>query len=364
MSDNITWQENLKISYQIHVCGESSFHYIGEQRSGQYFVLKISNKVLLKWRELKDTVQNVSYLDLLALSAVKLPISVKPDADRVEECIRTTASIAYHQSKGLRGCKRVNFLAKTRSVKVFLNELLNVSSLQTQLNKCEEDKKELQNQLWELDNRCAALLQELLSARDEINILETEADQAFTENKELTEYIKHIEETLTCSNCSTGLENAGQPINEVGERQRRRIVRELKTQSERALWFLESFGFKLDSVKVKDVNGKITEIDYKEGNGKRTFDQLPDEERDTIRAILYIMDTYCIVDSAYHEMSVLIDGLPRSYLIKQCRSSLNSICHISRTPGKNPGAQMSFKEELQSQIRMKVYLLNRRHVYF
>ena len=59
MSDNITLQEN--------------------------FVLKISNKVLLKWRELKEIVQNITYLDLLALSAVKLPISMKPDADRVEE---------------------------------------------------------------------------------------------------------------------------------------------------------------------------------------------------------------------------------------------------------------------------------------
>ena len=217
MSDNITWQENLKVNYQIHVGGESSFRYIGEQRSGQYFVLKISNKVLLKWRELKEIVRNITYLDLLALSAVKLPISIKPDADRVEECVRTTASMAYHQSKGLRGYQRVSFLEKRRSVKVFLSELLNVSSLQAQLKKCEEDKEELQHQLWELDDRCAALLQELLSARDEIKILESEANQAFMENKELTEYIKHIEESLTCGNCSTSLENTGKPIHEVGD---------------------------------------------------------------------------------------------------------------------------------------------------
>ena len=355
MSDNIAWQENLKVNYQIHVGGESSFRSIGEQRSGQYFVFKISNKVLLKWRELKEIVRNITHLDLLALSAVKLPISIKPDADRVEECIRTATSMAYHQSKGLRGYQRVSFLEKRRSVKVFLSELLNVSSLQAHLKKCEEDKEELQHQLWELDDRCAALLQELLSARDEIKILESEANQAFMENKELIEYIKHIEESLTCGNCSTSLENTEKPIHEVGERQGRRIVKELKTQSERALWFLESFGFKLDSVKVKDVNGKITEINYKED--RRVFNQLPDEEKDTIRAILYIIDRYCIGNSAYHELSVLIDGLPRSYLIKQCRSELNSICHISRTPGKNTGAQLSFKEELRSQIRKKVHLL-------
>ena len=69
------------------------------------------------------------------------------------------------------------------------------------------------------------LLQELLSARDEIKILESEANQAFMENKQLTEYIKYIEESLTCRNCSTSLENTGKPIHEVGECHGRRIVR-------------------------------------------------------------------------------------------------------------------------------------------
>jgi hypothetical protein len=66
------------------------------------------------------------------------------------------------------------------------------------------------------------------------------------------------------------------------------------------------------------------------------------------------MDKCCVGDSAYHEMSMLVDGLPQSYLIKQCRNAQNSISHITRTPGKHPGAQMSFKGELREQIRKKV----------
>ena len=58
-------------------------------------------------------------------------------------------------------------------------------------------------------------------------------------------------------------------------------------------------------------------------------------------------------DAAYHDMSMIVDDIPRSYLIKQCRSNLNSIFHITRTPGKHPGAKMSFKKELRAQIQKR-----------
>ena len=65
-------------------------------------------------------------------------------------------------------------------------------------------------------------------------------------------------------------------------------------------------------------------------------------------------------DAAHHEMSMLVNDVPRSYLIKECRSNLNSTFHITRTPGKHPGAQMSFKEELRAQIKKKVTYLTRK----
>ena len=159
-----------------------------------------------------------------------------------------------------------------------------------------------------------------------------------------------------CSSCSLNLENTGKPVDKVGERQKRRKLKELKTRSERALWFMESFGFKLDSIKIEDLDGKITEINYSENgcSSKTNFQQLPENDKTTIRALLYIMDKCCVGDSAYHEMSMLVDGFPQSYLIKQYRNAQNSISHITRTPGKYPGAQMSFKGELSEQIRKKV----------
>ncbi len=68
------------------------------------------------------------------------------------------------------------------------------------------------------------------------------------------------------------------------------------------------------------------------------------------------MDTFCIGDAAYHALSVIECGLPRSYMIKQCRSDINKQFVITRTQGDLIGAQMSFKQELRRKIKEKVIL--------
>ena len=185
-----------------------------------------------------------------------------------------------------------------------------------------------------LDNKCEELLQELLNEKRKVRNLEAELEEACQENNELTEYLDFLEGTMICS-YSVNLKHTGWPINEVGKRQRSRKVKVLKSRSERALLFLELFGLTLDWIKVKDLNGNMTEMDcITSDNSNKAFHQLLDQDKDTIRALLYIMDKCCVGDAAYHEMSMIVDGLSRSYLIKQCRSSLNSIVHITRTPGK------------------------------
>ena len=52
-------------------------------------------------------------------------------------------------------------------------------------------------------------------------------------------------------------------------------------------------------------------------------------------------------DELYHELTILYNDLPRSYLIKQKRSDLNKISHIQKVPGNYPGAQISFVDTLQ-----------------
>ena len=48
---------------------------------------------------------------------------------------------------------------------------------------------------------------------------------------------------------------------------------------------------------------------------------------------------------------LVIDGLPKSCLVKQRRDQLNKIYHVTPTPGVADGAQMSFNDLLTERIR-------------
>ena len=173
MSENYTWREELKANFQLNILeNTSSLHYIFKQRAGTYLVLKIPHKALLKWRELKQVIVIISYLELLQVTASNLPIMFKNGNERLEECLRILAAKTYSQSRGLRGNKRVSFCNQTKSVQVNLEELVNVCGLQIRLQKCEEDKKELEDQVQDLETRCEDLLQEIVDEKTRVKNLE------------------------------------------------------------------------------------------------------------------------------------------------------------------------------------------------
>ena len=78
---------------------------------------------MLKWHNLKNAFADASYIDLLHLSTVHLPFSIKPEAEREEGFLRAVATKVYGQGKGLHGTTRANFLEKERSIKVYHHEL-------------------------------------------------------------------------------------------------------------------------------------------------------------------------------------------------------------------------------------------------
>ncbi|XP_067034418.1 uncharacterized protein [Acropora muricata] len=357
MSDSFTQWEQVKEKLQLEDRENSlHLHYIYEQRvTGAFLTFKISQKLLLKWRELKKLFVNISYLDLLHLSSLHVPFSIKHGDGRVEEYLRTLVSKVYNRGKGLRGVQRAKFLLKERSVQLYHHELESNNSL---YEKFENEKNELQSQIHELEmdmnEMCDKLWQEIQNERSRVQNLESESLKLIQENEGLKEYIDYLEDSVVCGNCSDTLRNTGKPLNEVSARQVTRKIKELKTTAQKALWFLQSFGLTLDSIKVRDKEGTVTELDYEGNNGSASFDNLPEDEKETVRALLYIMDKFCVSDAAYHEVTQISDDIPRSYLIKQCRSDLNNSFHIRRTPGKNSGVEMSFKQELEAQIRKKL----------
>ena len=121
-----------------------------------------------------------------------------------------------------------------------------------------------------------------------------------------------------------------------------RHLKEVKSRAECALWFLHMYGLKLDSLTLKD--------DKEEQHGIN-FGSLSDSEKHSLEKVLYLLDRFYVSDAWYHELSVVCDGLPKSYLIKQLRSDMNALCHIQMTPGPNEGAEIDAEQELEYAIR-------------
>lgn len=118
----------------------------------------------------------------------------------------------------------------------------------------------------------------------------------------------------------------------------------------------ESYGLTLDRATFSEESGNTYELSFSNNKQKKSFNELPEDEKEKIKQILFIQDKFCIGDAAYHEVTMAAGGeeMPRSYLIKQCKESLNDLCHIERTPGSVEGAQLNFKQELCSTIRKHV----------
>lgn len=65
---------------------------------------------------------------------------------------------------------------------------------------------------------------------------------------------------------------------------------------------------------------------------------------------------FCISLEGYHELTQTSSGsdLPRSYIAEGCQASLDKQWDIKRTPGDQPGAELSFKQLLQRQLKLHV----------
>ena len=74
-----------------------------------------------------------------------------------------------------------------------------------------------------------------------------------------------------------------------------------------------------------------------------------DDDLDMI-SMMYVKDKYYVSGNAYHEMSRLCKGLPRSYKIKHRISDLNKLWNIYPTPNGTCGVQQSLEERLRVRI--------------
>ena len=86
------------------------------------------------------------------------------------------------------------------------------------------------------------------------------------------------------------------------------------------------------------------------GETQEAYETLPEEEKQKVRTILYIMDRFSISGKAYHELSQLEQSLPRTHLIESCAKVLDANWTVTRTPGASDGAELPFEVLLRNEI--------------
>lgn len=91
--------------------------------------------------------------------------------------------------------------------------------------------------------------------------MENSYEGILSKNKELRDYIDRM-------SISGTVKNGGKIISEVGERQQRRKLRELKTHVERTLWFAETYGLTLDVAGFTDQKGVSHTVNFLDGKDK------------------------------------------------------------------------------------------------
>lgn len=62
----------------------------------------------------------------------------------------------------------------------------------------------------------------------------------------------------------------------------------------------------------------------RDGHKTSKYEDLPEKDKTKIKEVLHILDRFCVSDASYHALTVLESGLPRSYMIKQCRGDINN----------------------------------------
>ena len=243
-----------------------------------------------------------------------------------------------------------------REFKVRQGELLSITEVESNLKKLKVENEALKEENISLLSSCESLYTELQKAvaqeketQEKFQTVSVDLENLKKENSHLHQYLDKIEEQKRFA-------NTGGKILEVKGRQQRRKLRELKTSVEKSLWFAKTLGLKLDSACFKDDNGENYKLDYSSKENPKSFKDLPDEEQEKVKCVLFLTDKFCISDSAYHELTMTTggDNLPRSYLIKQSKENLNQLCHRTRTPGSADGAQLSFQEELTNRIKLQL----------
>lgn len=125
---------------------------------------------------------------------------------------------------------------------------------------------------------------------------------------------------------------------------------------------LFSYGLCLEEVSVGDPTGKHHKLGYHKGDrllvryntkvpfsgsGEISYNNLCQSDRRIIKEIATLLDEPSCSNNVWQYLCGTIKGLPSLQLINSYREGLDGRVEITKTPGSGPGAQLSFRKEVE-----------------
>lgn len=353
MSDIISTYQKSKLESKLSISTEFPFCYIKKETAQNYefvFCVSIPWSLLCLWTELIQKARDsnvrldVSYIDLLNASVVDGWFAIKRESQRIEDLLYKMSRTASKTIKRQKGRRKNEFQKRVYKLNVrrFEAEKVGSSVYKSELEQAKREIEEWKKRYNDLAAEKEQLYNDMLK---EINVMKEEITDLKQVNKELAEYIEMLEKdsSLRCI-------GHGKKHHELGAKQKGRRLHLLKSKAQRALWFCKSFGLDLEEIKFQDNDGAHHSIRYNSSTPSG-YKNLSEDDKNTIEQLLFLLDKFCVGDEVYHELSMISEGLPKSYLVKQKRNQMNKLYHIESLPGIHPGAMINFTSTLQDHIR-------------
>ena len=260
-----------------------------------------------------------TYTDLLELSipgnafAISEEDTIRADIHRSLGILAGKVSSEYGKSKGR---KRQELNSKVKRFHIFEGQTVSPVNLRKENEMIKDELEEWKAMNKNLQSEVEQLYQEMQAAIQERDITISDLK---SKNQELMSYIETLEN-------SEHLLNRGKDISEV--KNKSRTLNTFLSRAKTALWFSRSFGLELKSLTIDEAKTGASHTMMVTGQ-EQTANALSEQEKANVEKVLFLLDKFCVGDSFYHELTMVMDDLPKSYLVKQRTDQLHDICHIN-----------------------------------
>lgn len=200
---------------------------------------------------------------------------------------------------------------------ITISDLLQVTDTVNRFSQLTQDLEDANKTISVLQNEVKKLYKEILDLKAENDLQSQQLVEETFRNTNLMETNKAFRNYVEklCGISVNTEQEKHKEFSEVSRSYQLKVLRQIKSRAQCALWFLDCFGLKLDLITLKENTENQHDINY---NPTET-------EQDVLKKVLYLLDRFYVSDACYHELSVICKGLPKSYLVKQLRKDMNTI---------------------------------------